>query len=413
MTRSITSFQLAVGSTSGTLPSWLPPSGQIKSVGVNTLATAAPPLPFNPGPSYASNVVAPWCGMVIASTYGAYGSIVIYGGGHGDYYGNEVYRYDIDTRSWSRITDPTPPPYYPVVSGTQTGAYYVDDVYGEYWANSAGTAVRTGQPSSSHTYGRLLWCPPGSFGADPAGYLVDPMTVAHVPIGGRSAAYLHYVPLSTPVWTRGNQFPTTVIGNGAYGPALYDSSRNRIANFSNGNDFITFYGYYNCATGVTGTINITGGQAGASAGTRSYNSIAAYDSSADLYYVIRNELNQVRLHIINPTTNVLTVRLISNLTSSYNFSVTSPTAEDQGGFEWIQSLGQWVYYQGTGSTIYRISKPADPINGTWTITSQTFTGDAAIAKSSTPHYTRFRWLPNLSSFIWLATKDAAVQVFKA
>jgi hypothetical protein len=32
----------------------------------------------------------------------------IWGGGHGDYYGNELYAFDIETLSWKRITDPSP-----------------------------------------------------------------------------------------------------------------------------------------------------------------------------------------------------------------------------------------------------------------------------------------------------------------
>jgi hypothetical protein len=33
--------------------------------------------------------------------------LVLFGGGHGDYYGNEVYAFDIGTLTWSRLNDPT------------------------------------------------------------------------------------------------------------------------------------------------------------------------------------------------------------------------------------------------------------------------------------------------------------------
>jgi hypothetical protein len=36
--------------------------------------------------------------------------LYIWGGGHSDYYGNEIYTFDLETLNWSRITDPTDPP---------------------------------------------------------------------------------------------------------------------------------------------------------------------------------------------------------------------------------------------------------------------------------------------------------------
>src|SRR5699024_5795701 len=32
--------------------------------------------------------------------------LYVLGGGHNDYYGNEVYAFDINTRSWHRVTEP-------------------------------------------------------------------------------------------------------------------------------------------------------------------------------------------------------------------------------------------------------------------------------------------------------------------
>ncbi|MDW3094092.1 MAG: hypothetical protein R8G33_00295 [Gammaproteobacteria bacterium] len=37
--------------------------------------------------------------------------LVIWGGGHWDYMGNEVYAFDVDTLSWERLTDPSDPNY--------------------------------------------------------------------------------------------------------------------------------------------------------------------------------------------------------------------------------------------------------------------------------------------------------------
>ncbi|MCW8131759.1 MAG: hypothetical protein KIS92_15540 [Planctomycetota bacterium] len=60
--------------------------------------------------------------------------LVLFGGGHGDYAGNELYAFDIGKMTWERITDPTPNPK-------------VDDSD----ENSDGT------PQSRHSYGGLAY----------------------------------------------------------------------------------------------------------------------------------------------------------------------------------------------------------------------------------------------------------------
>ncbi len=35
--------------------------------------------------------------------------LLVWGGGHGDYYGNELYAFDVETLKWERLTDPSPP----------------------------------------------------------------------------------------------------------------------------------------------------------------------------------------------------------------------------------------------------------------------------------------------------------------
>jgi hypothetical protein len=49
-------------------------------------------------------VIAAWCGGALDTQRNR---LVLFGGGHSDYYGNEVYAFDIGTLAWSRLTDPT------------------------------------------------------------------------------------------------------------------------------------------------------------------------------------------------------------------------------------------------------------------------------------------------------------------
>lgn len=50
------------------------------------------------------NVIAAWNGAVLDDRRNR---VVVWGGGHNDYYGNELYAFDIASLSWSRLTEPT------------------------------------------------------------------------------------------------------------------------------------------------------------------------------------------------------------------------------------------------------------------------------------------------------------------
>ena len=45
-----------------------------------------------------------WNGAVLASRFGRSGSMVIFGGGHDDYFGSDVHAFDLDSREWRALT---------------------------------------------------------------------------------------------------------------------------------------------------------------------------------------------------------------------------------------------------------------------------------------------------------------------
>lgn len=84
------------------------------------------------------NVTAAWNG-------GAYDTkrkrLIVWGGGHADYAGNEIYAFDMNTLKWSRLTDPS--------------AFPADDPQ-----NDARSSVHPdGRPVSRHTYDALQYIP--------------------------------------------------------------------------------------------------------------------------------------------------------------------------------------------------------------------------------------------------------------
>lgn len=110
--------------------------------------------------SHCSAVVGAWSGGALDTLRDR---LLIWGGGHGDYYGNEVYVLDIPTSSVQRLTEPSP--------GFVKSAPCVDN-------------LPDGSPVSRHTYGGLAYLPPvdkllaygGSRACGSGGFGVDTWT---------------------------------------------------------------------------------------------------------------------------------------------------------------------------------------------------------------------------------------------
>ena len=85
---------------------------------------------------YCTGVTAAWGGATVDS---GRGRLVVWGGGHADYKGNEVYTFDMASLAWERIWGPTPEAQIP--SGGTHEQY--DD----------------GNPGSRHTYSGLSYVP--------------------------------------------------------------------------------------------------------------------------------------------------------------------------------------------------------------------------------------------------------------
>jgi hypothetical protein len=120
--------------------------GTWAAVSLNTLADVNPARdpeanPNFPGsPPWVNNqraVLDAWNGGALATGFGRKGALIIYGGGHADYYGNEVYAFDLETRLWQRLTNPYTTPAFPIDEGI--------------WPD--------GTPSVPHTYDQVDYHP--------------------------------------------------------------------------------------------------------------------------------------------------------------------------------------------------------------------------------------------------------------
>lgn len=145
-----------------------------------------------------------WNGAVLASRLGASGSMVCFGGGHNDYFGSDVHRFDLATRGWSRILDG-----------------YVDgdaDAYGEGAVYEA-SVYPDGSPLPPHTYDYVQYDPEGNDLLLLKGQRELGPHVQAVPIP-------HMLNLDSLEWRHGPRHPDARLNSGGW--TTWDPGRGRL-----------------------------------------------------------------------------------------------------------------------------------------------------------------------------------------
>lgn len=160
----------------------------------NALLEAVKPSPQPPG-SF-SAIIEAWSG-------GAYDTkrdrLIIWGGGHSDYAGNEIYAFSVNSMTWSRASDPSAN-----VGGDEASGLYPD-----------------GKPRSEHSYDHIVYVPSidrfcsfGAGGTYPGGQIGHSKTMcfdfdtktweqkANTP-NAATSAIAEYDPATQKVWMHG------------------------------------------------------------------------------------------------------------------------------------------------------------------------------------------------------------------
>jgi hypothetical protein len=159
-----------------------------------------------------------WNGAVFASRLGVSGSMIVFGGGHNDYFGSDVHAFDLGTRQWSRISDG-------YVSGGADaygrGSVYPDSVYPD------------GSPLPPHTYGYVQYDPVGNDYLLLKGQLELGPDVKATPTP-------HMFNLDSLTWRRGPKHRLAILDSGGW--TTWDASRRILWGHSGeqGNGFIGF-----------------------------------------------------------------------------------------------------------------------------------------------------------------------------
>lgn len=279
----------------------------------------------NPGAGQYS-VVRAWAGGAFATGYGTYGSLVMWNGGHDNYYGNEVYAFDMATRDWNRLTDPYPTPGFPISEG--------------WWP--AHTGHPNGSPSVPHTYDTLTY--------DASRNSLWSMRRQSNNGGSADPPSASRFDFATLQWTRGT-WGTSAGTFAAGGWSSYDAGRDLILMHGGGglsvsDTLITF----TPATGAFATVAISSSGHSDLAQT---DGVADYSTTDDFHAIVRGS-NGATVYGI-PGASLGTTRV------ALTTSGTGPTG-DSHGWQWSALRESFIRYPTNGSSVYQLTKSG---TGAW------------------------------------------------
>jgi len=167
-----------------------------------------------------SAITEAWNGAVFASRFGRSGAMIVFGGGHNDYFGSDVHAFDIARREWRRLSDG-------FVTGEADdygeGAIYPDAVYPD------------GSPLPPHTYDYVQYDEVGNDfillkGQTELGRDVKAVTIPHL------------FNLDTVTWRSGPLHRSAILNSGGF--STWDAKRRVLWGHSGddggGNAFIAY-----------------------------------------------------------------------------------------------------------------------------------------------------------------------------
>lgn len=313
-----------------------------------------------------------WSGGAFATNLGASGSLLVFGGGHSGYLGNEVYAFDVAAGTWSRLTDPVNPPTCDYNTSTMAG-------------NS---------PCSAHMYEALEYSPVTNEFVK-LGSSSDGNTVVGTP-------YVHALNLQTKQWRRGARMPTwdgAISDDGEGTSTAWDPTRN----------VIWWHGSWRTAATSNKVLRKYDPAANSwteyPGQTVGIDQAAAFDTQRRIMLVVDGRTNKaVYAYDTSVDTPVL-----------YTLSTTGDLAAQQTsaiGLDYDPVTDQFVAWV-DGSAVYTLKAPSNWKTGTWTWKRVVAAaGSASPTANSRGTYGRFRYVPSLNAFIVVNSVTGPTYMYK-
>lgn len=274
------------------------------------------------------SVVNAWNGGALAGDQGSHGALLLFGGGHSNYFGNEVYAFDLALGSWSRLTDPYAAP---------TAALL------EFHENAE---FPDGSPLPPHTYDYVEYHP-----ATRSFVVLRGLQKLGVPGGPYSRGAPHMLDLGTLKWRRGASHGQPV---GSGGMSAYDSKRHLLWSEAPkgqtaglrsfdpaGRNADGSYGKWSAGRGQHGVV---------------VDSVAAYDPLHDLlvFTRFRRGTEVMAVALDQPGGGAVSLRQTG----------TPPELEPAHGWEWSETRRALIYWR-RGAGVHELAAPPGDWRGAW------------------------------------------------
>ncbi len=273
--------------------------------------------------------------------------MVLFGGGHDDYFGSGVYAFDLSLRQWSRISDG-------YISGSRNeygaGAVYPNAIYPD------------GSPLPPHTYGYVQY--------DPAGndYL---MLKGQMELGPdvKSAPIAHMFNLDSLRWRRGPRHPSAILGSGGW--TTWDARR-RILWGHSGDSGNAFIGFSPDGDNGDGTFGSWAKLYEKKIDEGADHNAMSIDPRRDIILVAVKKSNA--LNAIDPDAPDRMIAAISSIGDQ-------PAISEFAAIEYAPNLDCFVYYSANdGPQIYSIGAPLG-IHG-WQLTTGAWTWRSLLSEDN-------------------------------
>lgn len=295
------------------------------------------------GMSGQAGVISAWNGGAFATGFGSKGSLVLWGGGHQDYYGNELYAFDMASQMWTRLSDPYANISFPVSSGV--------------WPNNT--------PSVPHTYGFAGYHPGTNSFVSLITQSNNTPSHATVPV---------LFDLNSRQWRIGPSNPSGRLVYGGW--AVYDERRDSWWG-EGGDSGGNFVNYRMNGNGANGTWTNYSAKFGA------LYSRAAIDPVNDILVItLFHHDDSIRaVDLKNPSGNTVTLRQGGSI----------PTRDGSHGWEWSPTRQAFIYWR-RGASVHEVKLGgSDWRSGTWTWSNLTSSQNAVMPQDqSTGVFNRFK-----------------------
>lgn len=373
------------------LPAWLPARGTIGNISLNTLADVNP-CPANNCPYTVGGQrgLMSWVGCSYVADDGQYGALGFSGGGHGDYFGNEHYVFNIDIQKWKLLTPPS-------MGGTFPRG---DAEYGEYDPPSE-------RAVSCHNYGSLHALSAAD-GGGPKGSTIQVMSLA----AGQGAGVYGYAHAIDHATGASKRFSSNA-GSFVVGPHVtaFDSTRKRFMRVG-GNGLKI--GVLPIATKAWIDVSLTDD---VNMSIPTGQSSGGYCPEKDMLLLLESigvgpvkfwglecakiDAGTAKWKLLNVTGDLLpdgAVGVSINYRPGKHFGLFNSSSQYSG------TIDNFVRY---------LTWPAGAITDPWVLTRETFGGVApAPCERKFQSYNRFQWATKIGCWIWFGGINTPVQAWR-